>query len=153
MDEALLKKVNKLKSFEIKNANSLKTLLEINTNSVVNMFLGGIMLDSTKHANILQAIMDVDAGQVLWDIDKQRMKTELKEHLEIENQMLQSIQDILGENRNKRIEPLLKGILIDERRHHRILTQLLATIDNMNVMKEEWANLFVQFQQEDFGRT
>ena len=114
MDEALLKKVNNLKSFEIKNANSLKALLEINTNSVVNMFLGGIMLDSTKHANILQAIMDVDAGQVLWDIDKQRMKTELKEHLEIENQMLQSIQDILGENRNKRIEPLLEGILITE---------------------------------------
>lgn len=153
MDAELLKMLNNHKSFETKNASSLKSIIDVTDSSIVNMFLGGIMLDSTKHANILQAIIDVNAGQVLWNIDKQKMVKELKEHLEIEEKMLESIQDIIGKNKDKRIEPLIKEILADERRHHKILTQLLETLENLDVLKEEWVNLHIQFQQEDFGRT
>jgi len=153
MDAELLKKIENLKSFEIKNADSLKSIIEATDNSIFNMYLGGIMLDSTKHANILQAIMDIDAGQVLWDIDKQTMAKELEEHLEIERRMLESIQEITGKSQDKKIEPLIKEILADERRHHQILTQLLGTIDNMDVLKEDWVDLYVKFQQEDFGKT
>jgi len=153
MDKELLKMVSNHQNFETKNASSLKSIVDGTDSSIIKMFLGGIMLDSTKHASILQAIMDIDAGQVLWDIDKQKMVEQLNIHLEIENTMLKSIQDIIIKNKDGKIAPLINGILSDERKHHELLIQLLKTIENMEYLKEEWVNMYVQFQQEDFGRT
>ena len=153
MDATLLKRIENLKSFETKNAESLKSVIEVTESSILNMYLSGIMLDSTKHAGILQTILDIEAGQVLWDIDKQRMAKELRDHIEIEKKMLEGLQEIMRRNPDKKIEPLIKQIITDERKHHHILTQLLGTIDNMDVLKEEWVDLYVKFQQEDFGTT
>ncbi|MFX0046451.1 MAG: hypothetical protein ACFE8Z_11430 [Candidatus Hermodarchaeota archaeon] len=153
MDPELLNMLNSHKSLELENAASLKAVLDVIDSSIVKMFLGGIMLDSTKHSNILQTIIDINSGEVLWNIDKQKMVEELEKHLEIEKKMLQSIQDIVGKNKDEKIEPLIEEILADERRHHRIFTQLLENVDNLGAVKEEWLDFYLQFQQEDFGRT
>ena len=153
MNPELLNMLNKHKSLETQNAASLKEVLDVTGNSIVNMFLGGIMLDTMKHADVIQAIIDIGAGQILWKIDKQKMVEELEKHIEIEKKMLQSIQDIVEKNKDKKIELLIREIVADERRHHRILTQLLENIENMEVLKEEWLDFYLKFQQDDFGKT
>ena len=153
MDAELLKILKNHKSLETDNANSLRSIIDGIDSSIVKMFLGGIMLDSTKHATILQAIMDIDSGQVLWNVDKYKMTQELKEHLNVEEKMLKSIQNIMAKTKDQKIQPLIKEILADERRHHQILTRLLETLQNIEVLKEEWVDLYIKFQQEDFGRT
>jgi len=153
VDTELMKILEEHKSFELENAKSLKSIIDMTDSSIVTMFLGGIMLDSTKHANIIQAIMDVDAGTVLWNIDKQKLNKKVSEHIEIEKKMIKSIETIMGKNKNEKIKPLIKEILEDERRHHLILTQLIKNIETLDVLKEQWIDLYVRFQQEDFGRT
>jgi rubrerythrin len=145
--------LQKQRSYEEKNVDELTPLVEQASNSVLKMFLGQIMLDSKKHALILQAIQDLRAGQIIWHIDKQQMKEQLTYHFETEKRMLESLQTISAQMSDEKSAPLLKDILEDERRHHQILMLLIDTIDNLDVNQDRWLELYEKFQQEDFGRT
>jgi hypothetical protein len=149
LDELL----EKQRLFEEKNADELSPMVDEAPNSVLKMFLAQIMLDSKKHAMMLQAIQNVRAGQILWHIDKQRMKEQLTYHFETEKRMLESLQTISAQMVDEKSAPLLRDILEDERRHHRILMLLIDTIENLDVSEDRWLELYEKFQQEDFGRT
>jgi bacterioferritin (cytochrome b1) len=153
MDSDLLTILETHKSIETENASSLKSIIEKTDSSIMKMFLSGIMLDSTKHAIMLQTILDLDAGQVLWNVDRDTMTRELQEHLNVEQKMLRGMQNIMVRTEGQNIQPFLKEILADERRHHQILSRLLEALQNIEALKEEWIDLYIRFQQEDFGRT
>jgi rubrerythrin len=153
MTDKLDELLEKQQLYEEKNVDELTPLVEQAPNSVLKMFLAQIMLDSKKHGLMLQAIQDLRAGQVIWHIDKQRMKEQLTYHFETEKRMLESLQTISAQMTEEKSAPLLRDILEDERRHHQILMLLIDTIDNLDVDEDRWLELYEKFQQEDFGRT
>lgn len=153
MTDKLDKLLEKQRFYEEKNVDELTPLVAQAPNSVLKMFLAQIMLDSKKHALILQAIQDLRAGQIIWHIDKQQMKEQLTHHFETEKRMLESLQTISAQMTDEKGAPLIRDILEDERRHHQILMLLIDTIDNMDVSEDRWLELYEKFQQEDFGRT
>jgi rubrerythrin len=153
MTDKLDELLEKQQLYEEKNVDELTPLVEQAPNSVLKMFLAQIMLDSKKPGLMLQAIQDLRAGQVIWHIDKQRMKEQLTYHFETEKRMLESLQTISAQMTEEKSAPLLRDILEDERRHHQILMLLIDTIDNLDVDEDRWLELYEKFQQEDFGRT
>lgn len=142
MDAELMSLFEKQLAFEKKHANALKPFIDSTENSIVRMFLSKIMLETTKHATMFQAMIDLDAGKVVWHIDKERMIEQLNYHLQTEVQMLEGIQKIVGKIEEKRTKDFLGEILADERRHHEILKNMIDFFESIDVKEEDWLALY-----------
>ena len=139
-----------LQSFERNQADSLTPTIEAVKNSLIQVVLNKIKLDSMKHAHMIQAIMDIDAGQVIWYIDKQAMLEKFNRHLKIEGEMLESIRNLVTKVEDKKVKPLFQEILEDEKRHHRMLTRLVEIVESIDVSKEDWIDLYRKRLQEEW---
>ena len=82
-------------AFEREHARELKPFADSAENTIVRMFLNKITLETTKHATMFEALLDLDKGNVIWAIDKDRMVDQLKYHLKTEMSMVEGIKNIL----------------------------------------------------------
>jgi len=137
-------------AFEKTQSNSLKPIIDTMRNSIVKMLLSRIMYDSLRHAATFQAIIDVNAGQTIWHIEKQKMIDELNIHIEVEKKMIDGIRGILNKIDDKTTTKLLMEIVGDERRHHRILVRLREIIESIDVKQADWEDLYRKTLQEEW---
>jgi len=108
------------------------------------------MYDSLRHAATFQAIIDVNTGQTIWNVDKQQMIKELNAHIETEKRMVDGIQSIVNKVEENSIRKLLREIVKDERRHHRILVRLKEIIESIDVKEQDWEDLYRKTLQEEW---
>jgi len=143
MDEELIGMLKEQQTFEQNTADSLTASVNRTKNSIVRLFLNRLVLDSLKHADLLQALIDLNIGAIVSDIDKHRMKRELSKHVLDEKEMLSRAQKIVGKVENERTRGLLSQIVEDEQRHHKILNELLRIIETIeNISNEDWWELY-----------
>jgi len=143
MDEELIGMLKEQQAFEQSTADSLTASVNRTKNSIVRLFLNRLVLDSLKHADLLQALIDLNTGAIVSDIDKYRMKRELSKHVLNEKEMLSRAQAILGKVEDERTRGLLRQIIEDEQRHHKILNELLRIIETIeNIRDEDWWELY-----------
>jgi len=143
MDEELIRMLKEHRAFEQNTADSLNASVKRTKNSVVRLFLNRLVLDSLKHADLLQALIDLNTGAIVADIDKYRMKKELSKHVLNEKEMLSRAQAIIGKVEDERTRALLQQIVEDEQRHHKILEELLRIIETIeNIRDEDWWELY-----------
>ncbi len=84
--------------------------------------------DSTKHASMVQMILDVLKKRDLsretfvstWQQRNQGLEA-IKHHIDREKKMMELVKDEVLATEDKILKTLLKHILADEERHHRIL--------------------------------
>lgn len=150
MNVELIDKIKVIQSFEWDQADSLKPTIDTMKNSLIQTILAKIRLDSMKHVYMLGAIMDLNADQVIWHIDKLSMIEKLNRHLEIEVKMLKGIKDLLDEVNDEKTKPLLREVLSDEERHHRMLTRLADIVESIDVSQEDWIDLYRKRLQEEW---
>ncbi len=143
MDEELIRMLKEQQAFEQNTADSLTASVNRTKNSIVRLFLNRLVLDSLKHADLLQALIDLNTGAIVADIDKYRMKKELNKHILNEKKMLSRAQMIVGRVDDERTRGLLWQIIADEQRHHKILDELLRIIETIeNIRDEDWWELY-----------
>jgi len=143
MDEELIEMLKEHRTFEQNTAESLTASVNRTKNSIVRLFLNRLVLDSLKHADIIQALIDLNTGAVVSDIDKYRMKKELSKHVLNEREMLSRVQAIIGKVEDERTKGLLRQIIEDEQKHHKILNELLRIIETIeNIRDEDWWELY-----------
>ena len=150
MDTEVMEKINVQLAFEKSHANKLKPMVDTMRNSIVKMLLSRIMYDSLRHAATFQAIIDVNTGQTIWNVDKQQMIKELNAHIETEKRMVDGIQRIVNKVEENSIRKLLREIVKDERRHHRILVRLKEIIESIDVKEQDWEDLYRKTLQEEW---
>jgi bacterioferritin (cytochrome b1) len=150
LDATVREKLSLMHSFERRQADSLKPTIETVKNSLIQVVLNKIMLDSMKHAHMLQAIMDLDAGQVVWHIDKQAMLKTFNRHLKNEGKMLESIHGLLDKVEDEKMKPMFQEILADEERHHQMLNRLIDIVESIDVGEEEWEDFYRQRLQDEW---
>ncbi len=84
-------------------------------------------LDSQRHINILQAVIEVvEGGDVLIE-DKEELHESLKKHLELEAEAVKKANKVLNKqliNENQGLRMLLEMWRDDEKRHHKALQEL-----------------------------
>jgi hypothetical protein len=87
-----------------------------------------MLLDTKKHAEILQAALKVIGGpKSFWEFaidveaDKRTVKRELEEHVKAEGKMIRQIDEEMKNTKDDALKLLLKHFLEDENKHHKSL--------------------------------
>jgi len=114
------------------------SLVEIG-NPAVKGVLTGISLDSAKHAEMYAAAVNLltSVSQALTQehLDKQRELVE--KHIKMEAELIGKISDVMSTVENDKVKLLLNAILMDERRHHKLLKKVLEILVQAETITEE----------------
>jgi len=126
---------------ENKIVESLNSALREIGNPTVKGVLKGISLDSVKHAEMYAAAVKLltSVSQALTQehLDKQREL--LKEHIHIEAELIERIGEVIPSIKNEKVSLLLNAILLDEKRHHRLLKEILEVlVRGETITEEDW---------------
>lgn len=111
-------------------------------NAAAKLSLLEIRLDSQKHADILNGILEVLGGvppsQTLWEykissyIDPFLVKEELENHEKREARMIDHVEEEIKQTKDEGIKLLLQHVLEDERKHHKILETIVKHLHKVN---------------------
>jgi rubrerythrin len=126
-------------AYEKLTAQTLRAMGAKTKNSVPKLLFKGIELDTTKHAHMYATLIDMASGATISKVEHYEMKKQLEQHVENEKIMLLQAEKIARHLTDRRMKPLLKVILADERRHHKTLMTLLKTIAvEEKVSEDDW---------------
>jgi len=131
---------------EKKTAEVLGLTAQKTKNSVVKLFINRLVLDSLKHADMLQALIDLNAGTLVTVVDKEDMKASLEEHVKQEKEMLNKLERILERVEDPKAKSLLKQIAEDERKHHEILDEVTRIVNWRGVTDEQWWSIVDRYE-------
>lgn len=126
---------------EHKIVESLNSALREIGNPTVKGVLKGISLDSVKHAEMYAAAVTLltSVSQALTQehLDKQREL--VKEHIRIEAELIERISEVMPSIENEKVKLLLNAILLDEKRHHKLLKEVLEIlVRGETITDEDW---------------
>ena len=126
---------------ENKIVESLNNALREIGNPIVKGVLKGISLDSVKHAEMYAAAAKLltSVSQALTQelLDKQREL--VKEHIRIEAGLIERIGEVVPRIENEKVSLLMNAILLDEKRHHKLLKEVLEIlVRGETITEEDW---------------
>jgi len=127
-------------ALEKETAKVLSSTVQRTKNSVVRLFLNRLVFDSLKHADMLQTLIDLNAGTVVSIVDREEMNASLERHVAQEKQMLKRLETIMEKIDEPKAKSLLKQIAEDERSHHRILDEVTKIVGWRSPTDEQWWN-------------
>ena len=110
-------------------------------NPAVKGVLKGISLDSMKHAEMYDAAINlltsVLPALTQENLDKQREL--VKKHIRTEAELIKKISETMPSVENKKVKLLLNAILLDEKRHHELLKNVLEIlVRGETITDEDW---------------
>ncbi len=113
-------------------------------NPPVKAVLKGISMDSTKHAELYASAVTLltTTSQAMnqQNLDEQRALVE--KHIQLEAELIKKLEEELPTIEDKKVAFLLKSILMDERRHHAMLKEVLEIIvRGETITEEDWWKL------------
>lgn len=127
-ENSVVKLVQRQKQSEESMVKAVEALQGRVHNKAARLLLAELRLDSGKHANICQEILNVTEKakpENLWDariegyVDMQVVKKELERHIKLEEAMLKDVERIINETKDEAIKLLLTHIVEDEKKHHK----------------------------------
>jgi ribosomal protein L20 len=128
VDDKSLEMLKEQKAFEDETAKRLIPLYNSVKNPFVRLFIHRIVLDTMKHSDTYQTLIDLNKRVVIGDVDRKTMAEELTTHIKEENRMLKQAEKISGTIEDKNFRQILEQIVEDERQHHKILQQLFEIL-------------------------
>ncbi|MCW4018645.1 MAG: hypothetical protein NWF00_08230 [Candidatus Bathyarchaeota archaeon] len=134
-DQTVLDKIKQQKEFEDQTVEKLTPLYESAKNPLVKLHIHGIILDTMKHSEAYQMLIDLNASAVMGKESEELGKEELESHIAEEAKMLKQAQEISEGIKDKKIKQLVLNILEDEKRHHRILKEMMEVLEKESA---EW---------------
>jgi len=146
--EELIRLLSKQRDLELMAAESLSSLVEMSKYDVVKLLLLGVMNDSKKHAQILEALMSLMRTTTFGYVEKYEVVKGVEKHIKIEEEMLRNIDEIAGKAEDREVKTMLGMIAMEEKRHHRTLLELSEIVERIDKISEEdwrdylnrWAN-------------
>ena len=108
-------------------------------NPPVRAILKGISLDSMKHAELYASAITLmtTVSQALNQENLDEQRALIEKHIAIEADLIKKLEKELPTVENKKAAFLLNAILMDERRHHAMLKQVLEVIVKAETITEQ----------------
>jgi rubrerythrin len=140
-NEQLINFLNKQIRIEHQIVSSLNKSLTDIGNPTVKGVLKGISLDSVKHAEMYDSAVKLltSVPQALTQENLDEQKRLVERHIELEAELIEKISNMLPTVENKKVELLLNAILVDEKRHHELLKEILEIlVKGETITESDW---------------
>ncbi len=142
--------LRKQRDIELSHAERLAESMEQLEHPLIGALLEAILHDSRKHAAVCQALIDVDGGEVPLRLDVDMgpavsLHQDIKQHVSVEAEMIERLEEMLGQARDDRVKAFLGYLLEEERRHHSMLSGISNLIDRDSVVIDEYLGLFEKY--------
>lgn len=112
----------------------------------IKQLIRSINLDSSKHALMFNSIITYMTSESPFISEDQRDKLskKIKEHIKMENEAIKALSEKLPNIVDPNVETMIRYILTDERRHHRLLRQISVYISEEETLSTEllWKLMF-----------
>ena len=128
LDDNAISKIKQQKEFEDATVKKLTPLYESAKNPIIKLFLHSIILDTKRHSDSYQMLVDLNESALMGKESEKLGEEELLTHIKEEAKMLKQAKDISEMVKDKKIKQLVLNILEDEKKHHRILKDLLEIL-------------------------
>lgn len=147
-------------AFYKKQINLENTIIEKAENAVRGMdnilireLILGIALDSKKHAGFLNALVSMFTKPTPSVAEEfgDDLKKAIAEHIELEAQAVQTYQQKLETTEDESEKLIIRAILNDERKHHKLLTTIQKMIVEKHSLSEKELWDMVEESFFDFG--
>jgi hypothetical protein len=135
LDENALSKIKKQKDFEDETSKKLTPLYESAKNPIIKLYIHSIILDTMRHSDTYQMLIDLNDRAQIGEESATLGEQELKNHITEEAKMLAQTEQISKSVKDKRIKQIILGILEDEQKHHRVLSELMKILKTES---KEW---------------
>ena len=113
-------------------------------NPPVKAVLKGISLDSSKHAELYASAITLltTASQAMTQENLDDQRDLVEKHIQLEADLIKKLEKELPTIENKKVAFLLNSILMDERRHHAMLKEVLEIIvRGETITEDDWWKL------------
>jgi rubrerythrin len=110
-------------------------------NPLIKELILGIALDSKKHANMIQALIDLmDSKTPFIDTKlKDTIDADIREHILLEKKAIETYEQLVKEVEIKEMKLILDYLIEDEKRHHHLLKRIQKIIvESQTLTEEEW---------------
>lgn len=106
---------------------------------VVKEILNAVALDSKEHAGFYRAIKSLLTVEhpIIVEDEYMRMESIIRAHVDVEARMQQLAGELFSAVEDSRVKHLLKEILEDEIRHHKIMQNLLQSVVKRSILEED----------------
>jgi rubrerythrin len=141
MSDKLLKFMENQISLENKIVKSINDSADKIDNEAVSTALLGIGLDSKKHAMMYRSAISLmtTSSAALNQEQLDLQKKVVNDHIKLEEAVIKELEKMLPFIENEKVELLLKAILQDEVRHHKLLKTLYEIlIRGESVTEGDW---------------
>ncbi len=130
MTDKMLKFLENQIILENKIVESVQNSIDKIENEAVRTALRGISLDSTKHAEMYRSAINLlSATSIALNEEQLDLQKEVIEnHIKMEEAVIKELEKRIGNVKNDKVEVLLKAILMDEHRHHKLLKTLYEIV-------------------------
>jgi rubrerythrin len=112
-----------------------------NKNFAVKTALKAISYDSLKHAEMYRTAKLLAAGKLpaLKEKDLERQRIIVERHIRMEEDVIKELSKMIPQTKNEKIVFLLKLIIEDEKRHHKVLRGIQEVlVRGETVTEEDW---------------
>ena len=110
-------------------------------NLAVKTALRGISLDSSKHAEMYRSAIALltSSSATLNEEQLDLQRKVVERHIKMEAAVIKQLEAKIPDVKNEKLELLLQAILLDERRHHKLLKTLLEIlVKGETVTEGDW---------------
>ena len=111
-------------------------------NAIVRETILGIAMDSRKHESLLNTLICLHKNFALIDEEStNQLKENLEKHIKLEKKAIDSYQKMWGDLEDEKEKFIIRYILNDEIRHHRLLKQLHSQlVERITFTAEDYWN-------------
>jgi rubrerythrin len=126
MTEKMIKFFENQIDLEKKIVESAQDAINEIENEAVSTALRGISLDSSKHAEMYRSAINLLSATTVALNEEQLdlQKKVISDHIKMEEAVIKELEKRMDDVENEKVKLLLKAILADEHRHHKLLENL-----------------------------
>lgn len=119
-------------------------------NTVIQLLLHQLALDSIKHETMLRAILRLlefpSKGQ--FKSESEQFRKTIEKHVEVERKMLEDFKRIVDKTKDNRIRFILQNVISDEKKHHAIIKRMYELVcESEKVQDEEWWDFVYRYSR------
>ena len=145
--QELEENIQKMIKSERTTVNHLGETIKKTKNNVIKILMQIMLIDSLKHAKILEIILSILKTPRLESIELAEVAEHLKDHVEEEKVMMENFENMVDKVEDQKIRFLLENIITDEKRHHNIVERIAELVVDSETSDDEWWDFLYRYSR------